>query len=42
MYFERCKRIVDEACLAHEQLGEILAQPSGALRASLPVDVAVA
>lgn len=41
IYFERCKRIVDEAKLAHEQLGEMLAQPSGVLRASLPVDFAV-
>lgn len=41
IYFERCKRIVDEARLAHEQLGEMLAQPSGTLRASLPVDFAV-
>lgn len=41
IYFERCKRIVDEARLAHEQLGEMLAQPSGVLRASLPVDFAV-
>ena len=41
VYFERCKRIVDEARLAHEQLGEMLAQPSGVLRASLPVDFAV-
>lgn len=41
MYFERCKRIVDEARLAHEQLGDMLAQPSGTLRASLPVDFAV-
>ncbi|SPA22091.1 putative transcriptional regulator, LysR family [Cupriavidus taiwanensis] len=41
IYFERCKRIVDEARLAHEQLGEMLAQPSGVLRASMPVDFAV-
>jgi DNA-binding transcriptional LysR family regulator len=40
VYYERCKRIVDEARLAHEQLGEMLAQPSGTLRASLPVDFA--
>lgn len=40
IYFERCKRIVDEARLAHEQLGEMLAQPSGVLRAALPVDFA--
>lgn len=41
LYFERCKRIVDEARLAHEQLGEMLAQPNGVLRASLPVDFAM-
>lgn len=41
VYYERCKRIVDEARLAHEQLGDMLAQPTGTLRASLPVDFAV-
>lgn len=41
LYYERCKRVVEEARLAHEQLGEMLAQPIGALRASLPVDFAV-
>lgn len=41
LYYERCKRIVEEARLAHEQLGEMLAQPKGVLRASLPVDFAV-
>lgn len=41
LYYERCKRIVNEAHLAHEQLGEMLAQPSGLLRASFPVDLAV-
>jgi len=40
IYFERCKRIIDEARLAHEQLGGLLAQPTGVLRASLPVDFA--
>ena len=40
LYFERSKRIVDEARLAHEQLGEMVAQPSGVLRVSLPVDYA--
>lgn len=40
IYYERCKRIVEEAKLAHEQLGEMLAQPTGTLRASLPVDFA--
>ncbi|WP_233492912.1 LysR family transcriptional regulator [Chromobacterium sp. ATCC 53434] len=42
IYYERCRRIVDEARLAHEQLGDMLAQPVGVLRASLPVDFAVA
>jgi len=41
IYFERCRRIVEEARLAHEQLGDMLAQPSGLLRVSLPVDFAV-
>lgn len=40
LYYERCRRIVDEARIAHEQLGEMLAQPNGVLRASLPVDFA--
>lgn len=40
LYFERCRRIVEEARLAHEQLGDMLSQPSGVLRASLPVDFA--
>ncbi|MGF6775152.1 DNA-binding transcriptional LysR family regulator [Paraburkholderia sp. GAS334] len=40
LYFERARRIVDEARLAHEQLGEMLAQPVGVLHASLPVDFA--
>jgi DNA-binding transcriptional LysR family regulator len=40
LYFERSKRIVDEARLAHEQLGAMLEQPSGVLRVSLPVDLA--
>lgn len=41
IYFERCKRIVEEARLAHEQLGEMVARPSGVLRVSLPVDFTV-
>ena len=40
LYYERSRRIVDEARIAHEQLGAMLAQPSGVLRASLPVDFA--
>lgn len=41
LYYERCRRIIDEARIAHEQLGEMLAQPSGMLRVSLPVDFSV-
>ncbi len=41
IYFERCKRIVGDARLAHEQLGTMLAEPVGVLRASFPVDFAV-
>jgi DNA-binding transcriptional LysR family regulator len=41
IYFERAKRIVEEARLAHEQLGQMLEQPTGVLRASLPVDFGV-
>ncbi len=40
IYFERSKRIIDDARLAHEQLGEIVSNPSGVLRVSLPVDFA--
>ncbi|PDS38985.1 LysR family transcriptional regulator [Rhizobium anhuiense] len=40
LYYARSKRIVDEARLAHEQLGAMLEQPSGVLRVSLPVDLA--
>ena len=40
IYFERCKRIVEEARIAHEQLADMLVQPSGVLRVSLPVDFA--
>nr|WP_210300479.1 LysR family transcriptional regulator [Mycoplana azooxidifex] len=40
IYFERCRRIVDEAKLAHEQLGEMLEQPSGLLRVSFPAEFA--
>ncbi|WP_088708051.1 LysR family transcriptional regulator [Noviherbaspirillum denitrificans] len=38
LYFERCKRIVDDARIAHEQLTGFAEKASGLLRASLPVD----
>lgn len=40
LYYTSCKRIVEEARLAHEQLGEMLAQPQGLIRVSMPVDFA--
>ncbi len=40
VYFERASRIVDEARIAHEELGEMVARPVGTLRVSLPVDFA--
>ncbi|MDR2365083.1 MAG: LysR family transcriptional regulator [Zoogloeaceae bacterium] len=41
IYFERCRRIVSEARLAREHLGDMLTRPGGLLRASLPADFAV-
>ncbi|MDR1076066.1 MAG: LysR family transcriptional regulator [Xanthomonadaceae bacterium] len=38
VYSERCKHIVAEASLAHQQLTRMTAQPHGVLRVSLPVD----
>lgn len=40
VYYERCRRIIDEARVAHEELVEMVARPTGTLRASLPVDFA--
>ncbi|KWV41818.1 LysR family transcriptional regulator [Rhizobium altiplani] len=40
LYYERSRRIVEEARIAHEELGDMVAQPSGVLRVSLPVDFA--
>ncbi len=40
LYFQRSKRIVDEARLAHEELGNMLTRPGGVIRASLPVALA--
>ncbi|PHN62707.1 LysR family transcriptional regulator [Pseudomonas viridiflava] len=41
LYYERSKRIVEEARLVHEQLGDMLAQPRGVLRASVPEGFAI-
>ena len=40
LYYERAKNIVQEAYLAHQQLENLLENPSGILRVSLPVDMA--
>jgi DNA-binding transcriptional LysR family regulator len=40
-YYRRCESIVAEARLAHEALTEQVVQPSGVLRVSLPVDLAI-
>ncbi len=41
LYYDRCRRIVDEARLAHEALSDMVSQPSGVIRASVPVDFAL-
>lgn len=40
-YFERCRRILQDAQLAHEELADMQARPSGTIRVSLPVDFSV-
>ena len=41
LYFENCKRILQEAELARQELVDLQAQPSGVIRASMPVDFSV-
>jgi DNA-binding transcriptional LysR family regulator len=41
LYFERCQRIANEARLAHENLSDLVQQPKGVIRASVPVDFAL-
>lgn len=40
-YFERCRRILAEAQLAHEELTTLQTRPSGLIRVALPMDFAV-
>lgn len=40
LYYERSRRIVEEARQAHEALGDLATRPSGVLRISMPVDFA--
>lgn len=42
LYYERCRRIVDEARIAYEELGGMVAQPTGVLKVSIAVDFATA
>jgi len=41
MYFQRCQSIVEEALNAHEALRDVAQRPSGTLRVSMPVDLAI-
>jgi len=41
LYYERCRLIVQEAQLAHEQLGDLSTKPSGLLRVSMSVDFGI-
>lgn len=40
VYFERCRHIVEEARVAHEQLQDMATQPKGRLRISMPASMA--
>lgn len=40
-FFENCKRIIHEAQLAHQELTDLQTQPTGVIRASMPVDFSV-
>lgn len=42
LYYERCRRIVEEARIAYEELGDMVAQPTGVLKVSMAVDFATA
>ncbi len=41
LYFDNCQRIIQEAELAHQELTHLQAQPSGVIRASMPIDFSV-
>lgn len=40
IYFERCRHIVEEARIAHDQLQDMAVQPKGRLRVSMPTSLA--
>jgi len=41
VYFKRCQSIVEEALVAHESLLDLAERPTGILRVSMPVDLAI-
>ena len=41
LYFDNCKRIIQEAELARQELTDLQSRPSGVIRASMPVDFSV-
>lgn len=41
MYFQNCKRLIEEAELARQELTDLQTRPSGLIRASMPVDFSV-
>ena len=41
LYFDNCKRIIQEAELARQELTDLQSRPSGLIRASVPVDFSV-
>ena len=41
VYFQRCQSIVEEARIAHESLLDVAERPTGTLRVSMPVELAI-
>ena len=41
LYYQNCKRLIEEAELARQELTDLQTQPSGLIRASMPVDFSV-
>lgn len=40
LYFERCRHVIEQACIAHEKLLDMSSQAKGRLRISMPVSLA--
>ena len=41
LYFDRCRRIIEEAEIAHQEMETRLTNPRGVLRLSLPIDFSI-